>query len=217
MYNQYNSNTSMIDMLFNLVLGFFAIIVILILIMKTDESPPAAPDKNEFIITMNWNDESLDDIDIWILSPSKNAVGYSNKESYGIFLQRDDIGGGVDFSVDKNGKAQYIKLNEEIINIRKFMPGKYIVNLIFYRDSNDNMSSHEVTTKLIKINPYKEVVSAKTTLSASGQEITALTFEVNAEGEVEVLNVLQNQFVTKKSNHSFHMPSSSTPITVAPK
>ena len=76
----FNSNLSFIDLLFLLVVHIFALFILAIIMIN----PPAAKkvdEKAELLITMTWPDDNADDVDLWVLLPNNEKVGYAKKEA----------------------------------------------------------------------------------------------------------------------------------------
>jgi len=187
------NTTIFLDLLFNFLLGFVMLFIILMAIIKVDSAKPAVEDKNEFIITMNWTSGTDHDLDLWVLGPTGDMVGFAKREGQGLFLQRDDLGMINDQVTVVNGERVVSELNEEIINIRKIIPGRYVVNVHFYRGASG--ATETAQFKLIKINPFGEVTTVKLEGLTPRGEVTALVFEVLPTGEVVVLPTTPIPFV----------------------
>lgn len=185
--SRHGSATAFLDLLFNFLLGFVLLFVILMAIIKVESAKPAVEDKNEFIITMTWNEGVDDDMDLWIMGPTGKVVGFPFKEGDGLFLQRDDLGRVNDMINNVNGEKVVVPLNQEIINIRKIIPGRYVVNAHFYRRRGNPADGPEkITLKLIKVNPFKEEATVTKDMDVVGAEETLLVFEVMPDGSVVI-------------------------------
>jgi hypothetical protein len=64
MSNRYGSNLSFNDVLFNALLGFVVLFVLALLLINPITKKSDIPAKAEILITLEWEDESADDIDI---------------------------------------------------------------------------------------------------------------------------------------------------------
>jgi hypothetical protein len=186
--SRHGSTTAFLDLLFNFLLGFVMLFVILLAVIKVESSKPAVEDKNEFVITVNWNDGDDVDLDMWIKGPTGKIVGFMQKDGDGLFLQRDDLGSMNDDFKTENGETTRIPLNQEIINIRKIVPGTYIVNVHYYRHGKmvNEGTVQKVKVKLIKVNPFREEATVNVDLDTRGAETTVLVFEVFPDGRVVV-------------------------------
>lgn len=178
----YTSNISFIDLIFNILIGFvFLFMVALMLInpITKDEGPPV---KAEFIIVLEWPDESTADIDLWVQHNNNPSVGFSNKEKDHIHLDRDDLGHKNDHYI-VDGVKKTLLINKEVITLRGIVPGDYYVVAHGYNLRDE--TEIPVKIKIIKINPYAEVYSAKQTLVHNRQILRFHAFRLDDEGNVE--------------------------------
>ncbi len=188
--SRFGSTIGFLDFLFNLVLTFIVIAVLLLLIVRTESSKPAVESKNEFVITVQWNDGTNDDVDVWVQDPNGRVISYLNKEEPGMHLQRDDVGRANKKVKLPDGTEREEPTNIEVVNITSWVPGQYNVNLHLYRpDTSPQLSDVPllVTVKLTKINPYYEAQPVTTVFhrrTQHGAEITALNFQVGQRGEL---------------------------------
>lgn len=182
-------NTAMNDMLSNIALGFIMLFIIALIMMNPITKRNDIPSKNEFMIVLDWNEESLDDVDLWVQKDNDSAVGFSNRNAGFLNLDRDDLGGSND-STMIDGKWVINKLNRETINLRGVAAGTYYVMAYMYnRRDQDHSIPQVITITVIDINPYKEIYSIKYELRNSGDLARAPAFTINAQGEVtEVFN-----------------------------
>lgn len=189
MKEKYKSNLSFTDLLFNMLVGFVFLFVIAFLLInpvakKADIVVPA-----EYLIVINWNEESSDDIDLWI-KDNTHTVGFIAKDRGIMHLDRDDLGKAND-TVNLDGKIVTIPINREVVSIRGKVPNTYKVAVHFYRrsllgESNtlDPSEPVEVQVEIIKVNPYKIVYSSTLKLTNVGQIENVKGFTVDEENEV---------------------------------
>jgi len=176
-----SSNLSFIDLLFNLALVFTALFLltfILINPVKKGDITPIA----EFIITMRWDDNSLNDIDIYIQDPSNNILYFRNKDTGLMHLDRDDRGHWND-TVSINGELITIKTNVETVSIRGVIAGTWRINVQFYR-ANTNVKE-PVVVEMIQLNPYKLIFSKEVILDKESDEGTVYSFKMNDNKLIE--------------------------------
>jgi len=170
---RFNSNLSFIDLLFNLALVFTSLFILTFLLInpvkKGDVTPIA-----EFLITMRWDDISLNDIDIWIEDPEKNILYFRNKDTGLMHLDRDDRGYWND-TVSINGELITIKTNVETVSIRGVLVGTWKINVHFYRAHTGGVKEL-IKVEMIQLNPYKFVFSKEVTLDKQGEEATVYAF-----------------------------------------
>ena len=78
---KYRSRTylSFIDFLFILLLAFISMFILALLLINPITKKSEIERKAEYIITLEWEDKSHDDIDIWIEDPVGNILSFRNK------------------------------------------------------------------------------------------------------------------------------------------
>ena len=122
---KYSSMWAMLDIIFVFLLAVLFQYIVVLSILKTEESPPSLVDRNQYVIKMEWPPGMSVDMDLWVLDPTGSIVGYSRKEGNGVHLQRDDLGDSNDTVTLTDGSVKRSPLNEEVINIREFIPVSY--------------------------------------------------------------------------------------------
>jgi hypothetical protein len=212
--NRHGSNIAFIDLLFNFLLVFVLLFVILFAVIKSETTVPqsAVEDKNEFIITVTWDDGTADDVDVWVQNPSQNVISFRNKQAEGMFLQRDDTGIAADSFFTPDGQYVTVPLNQEIVNIRKIIPGRYVVNLHMFAKRAAEKAT--VKVKMIKVNPYSETSSTTVEMAVNGEELTVLIFEIAQDGSVTVLPTVPTPFIMLgafNGGHDYSFAPTSTP------
>lgn len=193
--SRHSSTIGFLDLLFNVLLGFTILLIILLAIIKVETSKPAVEDKNEFVIRLQWNSATNDDVDLWVLTPNGNAVGFRAKEHDGVFLTRDDLGAANDVIKQADGTVTFNPLNEEIINIRKFVPGRYIVAAHFYRSDPERAEPISIKSTLLKVNPFEEYKPVEHQFSTAGEEKTLFIFTIMEDGSIVMEPPVQTPFV----------------------
>ena len=181
---KYSSSRSFLDFMFILVccLTLF-FIVTLIQILKNNEG---IIHKAEFVITMTWDKEDQNDIDLWLKDPNGNIIYYKDKEAPSMFLDRDDLGHSND-EIIINGVEHVIKINQEIISIRAIVPGRWVVAAHFYKRHDKQPPGTEIpiTVRMDKINPKIKIIFMKDiVMRYTWQEITVASFEVLPDGSI---------------------------------
>ena len=105
MYSQdrYKSTIGFVDLLFNILVGFVFLFLVAFLLINPVAKKADIQKKAEIIITMTWEKNSLHDIDLWVMGPQGNKVGFANKESGLLNLERDGLGVANDaYYIDRN-------------------------------------------------------------------------------------------------------------------
>lgn len=182
------------DLLFNVLIAFTLLFFIVVIFIHPPAKEGIIDPKAEFIITTKWADFSPDDVDTWVEDPSGSLVWFRNPEEGFIHLDRDDRGLSND-TIVVDGKEIVNPLNQEVVTIRSFVAGEYVVNLHYYKSISDKPVNAEV--RVVKVNPRLEVVYYGTLeLPRVGSEKTAVRFYVTKQGKVKNVSTLHKNIVT---------------------
>ena len=185
------------DLLFNALLAFTFLFIVALIFLNPPAKTGIIDPKAEFIITTTWPDGNPDDIDTWVEDPDGNLLWFNNTALGLMHLDRDDRGMAND-TILVNGEEISNPLNQEVVTIRGYVPGEYVVNLHYYESTSD--APVDVKVSLAKVNPRLEVVYyGEITLEDKGSEVTAVRFTVGKEGDVLDINTLQKSVVTVDS------------------
>lgn len=183
------------DLLFNTLLIFVMLFTVALLAMNPKAKTGVIDAKAEFIVTVTWPDMNPNDIDTWIEDPGGNRVWFRQREGGMMHLDRDDRGLSND-AIVVNGQQVVNPLNQEVVTIRGFAPGEYVVN-VFYYESKDGQPV-PVNVSVVKVNPRAEVVFYGTVnLPRKGDEATAVRFSVDRDGRVTGVNTLAKTLVER--------------------
>ena len=182
MLKKASNNTSLLDLLFNFLLATMILLVIAVCFIIVEQNKADIKTKAEFVITIDWDGEQNNDVDIWILDPQENLLWYREKEIGVMHLDRDDLGHLNDYQVI-NGESVPIKVNQEIVTIRGVVEGEWVINLHLYRQSNKNPTN--TTISLIKLNPKATIIfSKKLELKTYWKQITVARIFMTNSGEI---------------------------------
>jgi len=208
---QYKSTLAFTDLLFNIVLGFAFMFIIAFLLINPVEKDAEIEAKAEFMIIMEWDDQSAYDVDLWMSDPVGNIVGFPNMHAGLLHLDKDDLGQSNDTVILADGTTKIIYLNREIMTIRGIVPGEYVVNNHLYSMKGQSAKGPmEVTTRVIKLNPYGEVHTGVITLLVHGAEETVIRFTVNSKGFVTSKNRRKKRFAGRRQPNGMVPGSSSS-------
>ena len=164
---KYKSSIGFTDLLFNLVIGFVYLFVIAFILINPVAKKGDVIKKAEYMITIEWNHDYNDDIDLWIKDPAGNIVSFLRKSQGLMHLEKDDLGYSNDVYV-KGNKQEIIHLNREVLTLRGTIEGEYEVMAHVYNRKftmvegtarQDLPGMIEIT--VIKINPYVETYFAR--------------------------------------------------------
>ena len=188
---RYVSNVAFTDLLFNIVVGLAFLFLLAFILMNPVAKEKDIEEKSDFIIVMTWDDESGDDIDLWVRDPLGNILSFRNRGVGFMHLDRDDLGLSNDKVMGADGKIKYVYRNTEVASLRGYHAGTYLVNAHVYnkkRWKDNKMRRSNIKIELIKLNPFREVAQAEFVAIGRGQEFTAFHFTLNADGEVTQVN-----------------------------
>ena len=188
MKRNYHTNLAFLDLLFNTLLCFAALFSLAFILINPSKKNKNVDAKAEFIITVIWPSEMDDDVDTYVEDPEGNLIAFNRREQGLMHLDRDDTGLSFDTISTSFGIVEY-KENREMVTIRGYLPGEYVVNVHMYTKREDKETP--VTIILEKINPYKVVTGRNVVLKLRGDEKTAFRFTVDDEGKVIQTNQLE--------------------------
>ena len=200
--SKYVSNVAFTDLLFNIVVGLAFLFLLAFILMNPVAKEKDVEEKSDFIIVMTWDDESGDDIDLWVRDPLGNILSFRNRGVGFMHLDRDDLGLSNDKVMGADGKTKYVYRNKEVASLRGYHAGTYLVNVHVYnkkRWKDNKMRRSNVKVELIKLNPYNEVAQAEFVAIGRGQEFTAFRFTLNADGEVTKVDNEREPMIGAKS------------------
>ena len=194
MKRNYHTNLAFLDLLFNTLLCFAALFSLAFILINPSKKNKTVDAKAEFIITVIWPSEMDDDVDTYVEDPEGNLIAFNRREQGLMHLDRDDTGLSFDTISTSFGLVEY-KENREMVTIRGYVPGEYVVNVHMYTKREDKETP--VTIILEKINPYKVVTGRNVVLKLRGDEKTAFRFTVDDEGKVIQTNQLEKDLAKR--------------------
>ena len=172
MFDDPDDDTAVIfrDTLFLALLGFVAVVVILIshINPKAQASTKDAEPPGNVIVEARWADGLPVDADLWVQGPDGNAVGYSRKSGPLFNLLRDDLGSAGDIG----------PLNYETTYSRGIVAGEYTVNVHAYRGKYPVEVFVVASVKRSPNESAQPLVKATVTLRREGEELTAFRFRL---------------------------------------
>ena len=192
--NRGEENTAFLDLLFITLLFVLVINILQNYLIKIEESKANIKTHAEFVITLTWEKDNTDDIDIWVEDPLENVVHFRNKEVGLMHLDRDDIG-YVNYQIIlPDGSKVAYAYNQEILTIRGFIPGEWTLNIHMYNKREKEPTEAQV--KIEKLNPQNKIIFFKTfKLKRVWQEITITRFTMTSSGEFLNWNNLSKSLV----------------------
>lgn len=188
------------DLFCNMLLAFVCLFMFaLMIIAKEQKATQSVEPKGEFIVIVTWPTESPDDVDTYVEDPLGNIVCFNRREQGLMHLDRDDLGHKNDEVMTPGGKLTYNE-NREVVTIRGYVPGEYVVNVhLYHKEPNEYLQPILVTIVADKINPFSQVAIQTIMLRNAGDEQTAFRFTVNSDGTVKDINRLPKRFINQVS------------------
>ena len=203
--SKYVSNVAFTDLLFNIVVGLAFLFLLAFILMNPIAKDKDIEEKSDFIVILTWDDESGDDIDLWMRDPLGNILSFKNREDALMHLDRDDLGLSNDKVQLPDGKIEYVYRNKEVASLRGTHEGEYLVNIHVYNKKpwkDSSIRPSNIRVELIKLNPYSEVTQAEFIGSKRGQEFTAFHFTLDEDGEVIGIRDEREPLIGASSVHS---------------
>lgn len=186
-HKKYHSDIAFLDLFLNALLGFVFLFIVSWLLINPVAKNKVVDAKGEFIVTISWEDNNPDDVDLWVQDPIGNKASFRQKDIGVMNLDRDDMGLLNDKIVLADGKVIEAKTNREVLTIRGIIPGEYIVNLHMY-NKREKKKSTEVKVDVLKLNPYAVIATRTITLTKHGEEVTVIRFNVDSDGSITDIN-----------------------------
>ena len=194
LFKSYANKTPFLDLLFNTLLGFVLLFTMAFMMMNVEKQDANAKMKAEYLISITWQDKSADDVDVWLEDPHGNVLFFRNKEIPMAHLDRDDLGLINDTIILPNGHREVLERNQEIVTIRGFIPGEWILNIHMYRKNDPGPSTVEV--KVDKINPkFTTIFRKKYTMATYWEEITVGRFTMSEDGKIMSMDELPKKLI----------------------
>ena len=204
---KYQSNLAFVDFLFILLLAFISMFILALILINPVTKKSEVERKAEFLITLEWDKESRDDVDIWVEDPLGKVVSFRNKTVDVMHLDKDDLGQINDTIRFPDGSTQVIHLNREGVTLRGWVEGEYTINAHMYNkrdrshpsDANSYGHPTNVKVEMLRINPYKILFEERFTLTHRGEEVTIRRVTLDKEGDIIATNKREKSFVTLSS------------------
>jgi hypothetical protein len=141
------------------------------------------PIDSSYIISIRWDDNSIEDIDLHVRDPLNAHVCYARREAGLMHLDQDDRGELKDTFVDSRGELAIHKKNIEKVEIRQVLPGTYVANIHKYEGQ---AAPTKVAVSLFRSlnGRVSELFTRELVLLDYWEEKTAFQFEINDSGSL---------------------------------
>ena len=177
-----------IDVLFCCLL----ILVAILFLLKTEEEKiKSRPPNVIYEVVLTWNGESEDDLDLYVQAASGHTVSFNNREGGQgslISLDHDALGKRRNNSLEESVEGKVVAFNEEIVSFRGVTEGENVVTVHVYSKRDSNATT--ATIKLIKIKPFKEIITREKKFSTTGEQKTAFRFTTDGNANILDINEL---------------------------
>ncbi len=198
---KYSNNLAFVDLLFNLLIGIAFLFIVSFLLINDPKKEENVRPMSEFMVILSWDGDKNSDIDLWVEGPS-GVVGFQSPTSGFMFLDKDDLGHRNDYIWNDNGQKEILKINREIVNIRGFQSGEYIVNAHWYGGSG-NYPYIPADIEVLKLNPFAVIHKSNFILKTKGEEKTLIRFTMDKEGNFSGKNKLKKTIVYRKRDITY--------------
>lgn len=161
------------DIILNALLVFVALVVILLLLVNPPSAENDTTPPGNLIVTAVWPEGPVD-IDLWVYGPGEERpIGFSNKTGKEWSLLRDDLG----------TRNDSMPVNMENSYSRAIVAGHYVINLHCYTCKTGPVPvAVEIRVANMDGGQSTAILTTTVTLTAHGQEITVVQFDLTAAG-----------------------------------
>lgn len=162
------------------IMVFVDMLLLITLVLLTMINPPVDPTielRPQAMLTVEWDDKALSDVDTHIILPNSEHISYIYKDSGGrVVLTRDDTGASLDH------KGNNIDINVEVTEFFVLEPGEYKVWVRLFSQRDDGPI--EVTIRFQTLSPFERYVDKVVTLEYRTQTIAVVSIHVDDEGKI---------------------------------
>jgi hypothetical protein len=164
-------------------------VILFLMINPNQKKEDGIKPKIEYMITMSWPTDLDYDVDIWIKDPDGKVLYYENKEVGFMTLERDDLG-KTNNTVMVQGQEISILNNEELVSVRGFNPGEYVINAHLYSalriTTPQVIKPFNVTITIQKMNPTVTIVyQGVAVIDTVRQEVHIVRFTMESDGTMK--------------------------------
>ena len=198
-HEKYKSTLGFTDLLFNILVGFAFLFIVAFLLIKPESKEKDFDRRAEFIIVLEWDAGAKDDIDLYVEDPLDGLASFRHPRVNFSHLDKDDLGSRNDTTVLPNGIIKTIPINREVMTIRGYIPGEWVVNAHYYSDYGieRSVNGHEkqtipntespkpaltVKVELHRVTPYDILGIWEKKFYYRGQEETFVRFTIDKDG-----------------------------------
>ncbi len=191
-FDEDNSGTIFRDVFLLTLLGFVAMVIMLLPHLKksaVDAEGHRAP--GNMIVEIHWPSDMPYDVDLWVMGPHSTPVGFWNQGNRVFNLLRDDLG------VEGDATNE----NYEVSYSRGIPAGDYVVNVHMYGLVPPGV---EIPVKVVisvrkDFEATKQILETEIILVRRNQEETAFRFRMTGEGDLieDSVTTLRQRLITQ--------------------
>jgi len=162
-------------------------VILFVMINPAKKDSDGVKPKIEYLITLSWPKDLDYDVDIWIKDPDGQIIYYDKKEVGFLNLERDDLG-TKNNTVQVGQKIVTVVTNEELVSIRGFKPGEYVINAHLYSAESSPVprpvSPFRVNIIIQRMNPSVSIsYEGSAEIVGVRQEVHLVRFNLNSDGD----------------------------------
>jgi uncharacterized protein YfaP (DUF2135 family) len=161
----------------------FVVTTLINAMMISPKTNEGAKIRSKMLIVLTWDDDAKDDVDLWLKDPLGNITFFRVPEQSFSNLDRDDLGDNKDLIQLPDGTMLEAKINQEVMSIREWIPGRWTINVHMYKDKSPD-SNTPATVTVEKVNPYQLVYTKSVVFEDQWQEFTIVGFDMGPNGEL---------------------------------
>ena len=181
--HKFKSSTAFTDLLFLMLSGVTTLFVLSFLLINPISKSEDVPSPAKYLITMEYDKESNDDLDLWLQTPSGTIIYYGNRGTGFTNLERDDLGKKTDCAIVK-GEEICIPINREVITLRGVEEGEYKLQMrVYIQMVNGRPTGNPAHFEIVGINPYKVLFTKDVEYVDARQRFSVIRFTVR-DGEI---------------------------------
>lgn len=198
--NRYSCNTSLLDVLFNMLLAFAMLFIISFALIREENAKQNDADvklDGDLIVTITWPSERDDDIDLWVRDPDGAIVFFNDRQAGLMYLDRDDVGFTNDTIATETGEFQRSIGNQEMVTVRGLRPGEYVFNVHAFQMRTQGPIP--VSMRIMRVgSPTRTIVVKTVYLERTRDEKTVIRLTFDDEGNVTETNDLYMSLFQKR-------------------
>ena len=191
---KFKSGTAFQDMLFLMLSGVTVLWVLSFILINPVAKVNDIESPAQFMITMDWDNTSEDDIDMWLRTPDGSIVYFANKDAGGANLERDDLGKANDCITNSNFEETCILINREVIMLRGLQEGEYQLKFHVFRMGGKIPTGNPVTMEIIDLTPYTVEFHEEFNYVGHRQHVSVIRFTIDSDGDLESFSLVPVTF-----------------------